>query len=46
MDPEHLKRVTWRSVAAFQRLIGEHPGGELLEHDDFVATALPQSTRR
>ncbi len=43
MEPEHLKRVTWRSIAAFQRLLGEHPGGELLANPDFVATALPSS---
>ena len=43
MDDEQLKRVAWRSVAAFQRLLGHHPEGALLDHEDFVASAVPPS---
>ena len=44
MDDDRLKRSNWRSLAAFQRLIGGHaPDGELLEDDDFVASAVPGS---
>jgi GNAT superfamily N-acetyltransferase len=38
----HLTRTAWRSLAAFQRLIGLHaPDAELLEHDAFVASRVP-----
>jgi hypothetical protein len=43
VEPEQLKRVTWNSIAGFQRLLGHHPEGGLLERDDFVATAVPAS---
>ena len=44
VDPTHLKRSNWRSLAAFQRLFGGHaPNAELLEDDDFVASAVPGS---
>jgi len=39
-----LRRSTWRSIAAFQRLLGEHAAdSELLEDDDYVASAVPGS---
>src|SRR3954452_7236313 len=42
MDDRDLSRAGWRSLAAFQRLIGLHgPDAELLEHDAFVASRLP-----
>jgi len=41
MADADLRRSTWRSIAAFQRLFGEHPAdSELLEDDDFVASAV------
>ena len=44
MDAADLKRSNWRSLAAFQRLFGGHaPDAELLEHDEFVASAVPGS---
>lgn len=43
MDDTQLKQTTWRSIAAFQRLLGHHPEGELLERDDFVASSVPSS---
>jgi ribosomal protein S18 acetylase RimI-like enzyme len=44
VDENRLKRSSWRSIAAFQRLFGEHaPDSELLEDDDFVASAVPGS---
>jgi hypothetical protein len=43
MEPEQLKRVTWQSIAAFQRLLGHHPEGRLLERQDFVASSVPVS---
>jgi ribosomal protein S18 acetylase RimI-like enzyme len=36
-----LKQSTWRSIAAFQRLLGE--AGALLERDGLVASRLPRS---
>jgi ribosomal protein S18 acetylase RimI-like enzyme len=42
MADADLRRSTWRSIAAFQRLFGEYPAdAELLEDDDFVASAVP-----
>jgi len=42
MDDTDLSRAAWRSLAAFQRLIGSHaPDAELLEHDGFVASRVP-----
>ena len=42
MDDTDLTRAGWRSLAAFQRLIGLHgPDAELLEHDAFVASRVP-----
>ena len=41
MQDEDLKRAAWRSVAAFQRQLGE--AGDLLERDGFVASRMPQS---
>jgi hypothetical protein len=42
MDSADLTRAAWRSLAAFQRLIGLHgPDAELLEHDAFVASRVP-----
>ena len=44
VDDADLKRTTWRSVVAFQRLFGLHaPDARLLEHPDFVASAVPAS---
>jgi len=43
VDDAQLKRTTWRSIAAFQRLLGHHPEGELLERADFVASSVPSS---
>ena len=44
VDDADLKRTTWRSIVAFQRLFGHHgPDARLLEHPDFVATAVPAS---
>ena len=43
MNPDELKRTTWRSIAAFQRLVGQHPEGSLLEREDLVASRLPSS---
>lgn len=40
MDDADLKRSTWRSIAACQRLVGQ--AGDLLERDGFVASRLPQ----
>jgi GNAT superfamily N-acetyltransferase len=37
-----LTQTAWRSLAAFQRLIGVHaPDAEVLEHDAFVASRVP-----
>ena len=45
MDDADLKRTTWRSIVAFQRLFGHHgPDARLLERPDFVASAVPAST--
>src|SRR3954471_13116836 len=42
MDDRDLTRAGWRSLAAFQRMIGLHgPDAELLEHDAFVASRVP-----
>jgi GNAT superfamily N-acetyltransferase len=41
VDDADLKRSTWRSVAAFQRLLGS--AGELLQHDAFVASRVPSA---
>ena len=41
MDDADLKRSTWRSLAAFQRLLGS--AGALLEHDAFVASRVPSA---
>ena len=42
MADEDLKRSTWRSIAAFQRLFGRHAlDAQLLERDDFVASSVP-----
>jgi ribosomal protein S18 acetylase RimI-like enzyme len=42
MADADLRRSTWRSIAAFQRLFGEYAAdSELLEDDDFVASAVP-----
>ena len=42
MDDTDLTRAGWRSLAAFQRLIGLHgPDAEVLEHDAFVASRVP-----
>jgi ribosomal protein S18 acetylase RimI-like enzyme len=41
MHDADLKRSAWRSIAAFQRLIGD--GATLLEHDDYVASRVPES---
>ena len=42
MDDRDLTRTAWRSLAAFQRLIGLHgPDAEVLEHDAFVASRVP-----
>jgi GNAT superfamily N-acetyltransferase len=44
VDDAALKHSTWRSIAAFQRLFGLHaPDAQLLEHPDFVASAVPAS---
>ena len=44
MDDTAFKHSTWRSIAAFQRLFGEHaPDAQLLEHPDFVASVVPAS---
>lgn len=44
MDDAALKHSTWRSIAAFQRLFGDHgPDARLLERPDFVASAVPAS---
>jgi ribosomal protein S18 acetylase RimI-like enzyme len=43
-DDGQLKHGAWRSIVAFQRLLGRYgPGATLLEHDDFVASAVPVS---
>jgi len=45
VDDADLKRTTWRSIVAFQRLFGHHgPDARLLERPDFVASAVPAST--
>ncbi len=42
MDDKDLNATTWRSLVAFQRLIGRHgPDAELLEQDDYVACRVP-----
>jgi len=42
VDEERLRRIGWRGIAAFQRLIGRHaPGPPPLEHADYVASAVP-----
>ena len=42
MDHPDLAQSAWRSLAAFQRLIGQHaPDAEVLEHDAFVASRVP-----
>jgi GNAT superfamily N-acetyltransferase len=41
VDDAALKQSTWRSIAAFQRLLGE--AGDLLERDGLVASRLPRS---
>jgi GNAT superfamily N-acetyltransferase len=42
VDHADLVQAAWRSLAAFQRLIGLHgPDAELLEHDAFVASRVP-----
>ena len=42
MDHADLAHAAWRSIAAFQRLLGQHaPDAELLEHDAFVASRVP-----
>jgi ribosomal protein S18 acetylase RimI-like enzyme len=42
VDDEDLKRIAWRGIAAFQRLIGEHaPGGALADTPHYVASAAP-----
>jgi ribosomal protein S18 acetylase RimI-like enzyme len=41
VDDADLKRSTWRSIAAFQRLLGD--GHTLLEHEDYVASRVPAS---
>jgi GNAT superfamily N-acetyltransferase len=42
VDHEDLTQTAWRSLAAFQRLIGLHaPDAEVLEHDGFVASRVP-----
>ena len=42
MDEEQLRRIGWRGIAAFQRLIGRHaPGPPPLEHPEYVASAVP-----
>ena len=44
MDDADLKRATWRSVVAFQRLFGRYaPDARLLEHPAFVASSVPAS---
>ena len=44
VDDAALKHSTWRSIAAFQRLFGDHgPDARLLERPDFVASAVPAS---
>src|SRR3954453_22649289 len=42
MDDTDLTRAGWRSLAAFQRMMGLHgPDAELLGHDAFVASRVP-----
>jgi GNAT superfamily N-acetyltransferase len=42
VDHPDLAHAAWRSLAAFQRLIGQHaPDAELLEHDAVVASRVP-----
>ena len=42
MDDTDLTRAGWRSLAAFQRMIGLHaPDAEVLETDAFVASRVP-----
>ena len=42
MGDRDLTQTAWRSLAAFQRLIGLHaPDAEVLEHDAFVASRVP-----
>src|SRR4051794_4112009 len=42
VDHADLAQAAWRSLAAFQRLIGLHgPDAELLERDAFVASRVP-----
>jgi hypothetical protein len=41
VDDADLKRSTWRSIAAFQRLLGH--AGTLRDHDDYVASRVPSS---
>jgi len=42
MDEDELRRIPWRGMADFQRLLGRHaPGARLAETRDFVASAVP-----
>jgi ribosomal protein S18 acetylase RimI-like enzyme len=42
MDDERHRGIVWRSMAAFQRLLGLHArGAALLERPDFVASSVP-----
>ena len=44
MEDADLIRAAWRSMAAFQRLLGLHaPDAELLERDGYVASRVPSS---